>query len=108
MESGFYIARFRTPMDENAGVIIVEDQVVKGGDSAYYYSGNVTKSDGDSSEVRLKVIRHTQPDFPVFGDLSQFTLALVGKKVGGQYKFEGRAERVSGLKFEAVLDRIQE
>ena len=106
MESGVYVARFRTPLDENAGVIIINNDVIKGGDSAFYYTGSILTRTQSQITARMDVIRHTEPNFPVFGDLDRFTLSLVGKQVRQIYKFEGRAERVSGLKFEATLERL--
>ena len=102
MEAGLYISKFRTPLDEAGGVIMVQGDQVTGGDSAMFYTGQITGEDGHI-EVSLRVRQHDETRMSVFGDYSDFRLTLKGRKKGEAYVFEGRADRVPSLRFEAVL-----
>lgn len=102
IDSGFYIAKFRTPLDEAGGVIVVEGHTVRGGDSAMYYTGAISE-EGGAIKVRLHVRQHDQSRMSVFGDYDAFHLTLTGRKHGADYVFEGRADRVPSLRFEATL-----
>jgi hypothetical protein len=107
MDAGFYITSFRTPLDDASGVIVVDGDRVRGGDSGMYYVGEVTGS-GTAIKVRLRVRQHDKSKQSVFGDVDDFTLTLNGKRQGDQYVFEGRADRASSLKFQAILMRVPE
>ncbi|MGJ3231457.1 MAG: GrlR family regulatory protein [Oceanicaulis sp.] len=106
MDAGLYISRFRTPLDDASGVIVVDGDRVRGGDSAMYYTGAITGS-GAQIKVTLDVRLHDRSRTSVFGDDEKaFTLVLTGRKKGEEYVFEGRAERGPSLRFEAVLTRV--
>ncbi|MEQ8433361.1 MAG: GrlR family regulatory protein [Oceanicaulis sp.] len=107
MDAGLYITRFRTALDDAAGVIVVDGDRVRGGDSGMYYVGEITGSD-HVIKVRLRVRQHDKSTQSVFGDLDDFTLTLTGRRKGDDYVFEGRADRASSLRFEAVLTRVRE
>lgn len=102
IEPGVYIAKFRTPLDESQGVVIVDDDTASGGDSAMYYTGKISGSER-KIDVSLRVRQHDNDKFSVFGDVHDFTLSLTGRKNGKSYAFEGRADRAPSLRFEAVL-----
>ena len=102
MEAGLYITKFRTPLDEAGGVIMVDGDTVSGGDSAMYYRGRIT-SENDVIEVSLRVRQHDETRISVFGDYDDFKLTLTGRRTGETYVFEGRADRAPSLRFEATL-----
>lgn len=102
IEPGVYIAKFRTPLDESQGVVIVNDDKASGGDSAMFYTGEISGTE-NKIEVSLRVRQHDNDKFSVFGDVSEFTLRLNGRKRGQSYAFEGRADRAPSLRFEAIL-----
>lgn len=102
MEPGLYISKFRTPLDEAGGVIMVDGDTVSGGDSAMYYRGRIT-SENSKIEVSLRVRQHDESRMSVFGDYADFKLTLKGRKQGDAYVFEGRADRAPSLRFEATL-----
>lgn len=106
MQPGLYISKFRTPLDEASGVIVVDGDEVRGGDSAMYYVGRIIEQGGDI-EVSLRVRQHDEDRMSVFGDYSDFTLTLKGQKRGAAYVFEGRADRAPSLRFEAILTPAQ-
>ena len=107
MDAGLYVSRFRTPLDDSSGVIVVDGDRVRGGDSAMYYIGEIS-GDDDAIKVRLEVRQHDDSRQSVFGAVEAFTLVLTGRKKGADYVFEGRADRASSLRFEAVLSRVAE
>ncbi len=102
MEAGLYITKFRTPLDEAGGVIMVDGDTVSGGDSAMYYRGRIT-SENDVIEVSLRVRQHDETRMSVFGDYDDFKLTLTGRRTGEAYVFEGRADRAPSMRFEATL-----
>lgn len=102
MESGLYLTQFRTPLDDARGVIFVQGDTVAGGDSAMYYRGSISE-EGSLIKVSLRVRQHDETRMSVFGDYSDFTLTLTGRKHGSNYVFEGRADRAPSLRFEATL-----
>ncbi|MFP4518969.1 MAG: GrlR family regulatory protein [Oceanicaulis sp.] len=104
MDSGLYISRFRTPLDNACGVIVVDGDLVLGGDSAMYYTGEIS-GDDHAIKVRIRVRQHDHSRQSVFGEVEDFILTLTGRKKGDDYVFEGRADRASSLRFEAVLTR---
>lgn len=102
MQTGLYLTRFRTPLDDAGGVIYIDAARVYGGDTGMYYVGEII-SEGDEIQVRLRVRQHDSRRQSVFGDHTDFVLTLTGKKKGAEYVFEGRADKAPSLKFEATL-----
>lgn len=102
MIDGLYVAKFRTPLDEAAGVIVIANDRVMGGDSGMYYTGSISE-DGDKITVKMEVRRHNEVALSVFGDFDAFALTLTGKKKGDDYTFEGRADAAPVMRFTAIL-----
>lgn len=102
MKNGLYIARFSTPMDDGAGVVVIHDGDVRGGDCGMYYFGTVSETDG-KLQVKMRVRRHYEAAISVVGDFEQFELTLTGKQKGETFVFEGRADRVPSMRFTATL-----
>lgn len=103
MKNGLYIARFRTPLDEAAGVIVITDGQVRGGDGGMYYAGHVS-DEGERIEVQMTVRKHNEMAQSVFGDFDAFKLTLTGRRNGRSYEFQGRADAAPSMKFTAILD----
>ena len=106
MDDGLYVARFRTPLDEAAGVIVISGDAVMGGDSGMYYHGRIS-ADGDKITVKMVVHRHNEVALSVFGDFAFFALTLTGKRRGDAYEFEGRADAAPVMRFSATLTKAQ-
>jgi hypothetical protein len=107
MNPGLYVTKFRTPLDDASGVIVVDGDRVRGGDSAMHYVGEITGV-ADAIKVRLRVRQHDGSKQSVFGDVDDFTLTLTGRRKGEQYEFEGRADRAPSLRFHAILTQVRE
>ncbi|TGY88471.1 hypothetical protein E5163_11690 [Marinicauda algicola] len=103
MKDGLYIAHFRTPLDEGAGVIVISAGRVLGGDSGMYYSGHVSGED-DRIAVEMTVRKHNETAQSVFGDFETFKLTLTGRERAGIYEFQGRADAAPSMKFTATLE----
>lgn len=102
MQSGLYVTRFRTPLDDAGGVIYIDGARVYGGDTGMYYVGEIV-TEGDEIRVRLRVRQHDMHRQSVFGDHTDFALTLTGRQKGAEYVFEGRADKAPSLRFEATL-----
>lgn len=102
MQTGLYLTRFRTPLDDAGGVIYIDGGRVYGGDTAMYYVGEIL-TESEEIRVRLRVRQHDMHRQSVFGDHSDFALTLTGRKKGAEYVFEGRADKAPSLRFEATL-----
>ena len=102
MEDGLYIARFRTPLDESSGVIVIQGQAVMGGDGGMYYAGTIDEAE-QKITVKMTVRRHNETAISVFGDFTSFNLTLTGRKRGREYQFEGRADAAPSMRFTATL-----
>lgn len=102
MKDGLYIAQFRTPLDEAAGVIVIAGDRVLGGDGGMYYAGEVSGED-DRIEVQMTVRKHNETAQSVFGDFDAFKLTLTGRRNADSYEFQGRADAAPSMKFTALL-----
>jgi hypothetical protein len=44
MQNGLYWVEFRTPLGSGAGVVVLQDGNLRGGDSSMYYFGTYTET----------------------------------------------------------------
>lgn len=103
---GLYTARFRTPLDDASGVVVVLGDTVYGGDTGMYYFGRFAERDGEI-EVNLEIRRHNEATHSVFGDFDGFKMTLKGRKVGDEWRCEGRADAAPSLRFECTLRKAR-
>lgn len=79
MIEGLWIVRFLQPndpqMDLNGGVIVIETGRAFGGDSGYYYVGNIGDADATGWPIQLTISRHDPAIESVFGDMDEFELS---------------------------------
>ena len=106
MREGLYKAEFHTVHGTGTGVLYATSGKLRGGNSAFAFSGNYTNN-GDEILVRIATQRHNDdPAFkPLFGT-DMITLMLKGKENGDMVDFEGSALQLPGVAFRAVLTRI--
>ena len=88
MENGTYLAQFVTGIGHGHGVAIIRDNKVRGGDSWYWWTGNLDEN-ADQISGSLTVCQHTTGNESVFGFFNEFELKLKGKPVGDAWQFEG-------------------
>ena len=103
MKDGLYIARFRTPLDEASGVIVIQGTNVLGGDGGLYYTGAFTERD-KRLEVKITARQYNEAAQSVFGLFETLNLTLTGKAKGNGYEFEGRADAAPSMRFTATLE----
>ena len=106
LRDGFYGVKFKTPRGEGAGVVVLANGQMRGGDSALAYSGSF-KQDGDTFNASVNTSRHAQGIQSVFG-VDAVTITLSGKTVGDTATCTGTAAQAPGLTFQAVLTRISD
>jgi hypothetical protein len=106
LREGLYRAEFHTVHGTGTGVLYATSGKLRGGNSAFAFSGTFTHS-GDEILVKISTQRHNDdPAFkPLFGT-DMITLMLKGKQNGDMVDFEGSALQLPGVTFRAVLTRI--
>jgi hypothetical protein len=106
LPDGFYGVKFKTPIGEGAGVVMLANGQLRGGDTALVYSGTF-KQDGDSFSGSVATSRHAQGLPSVFG-IDVVSISLSGKSSGNSATLTGTATQVPGLTLQAVLTRISD
>ena len=103
---GLYKVEFETPRGKALGVIHAEDGKLRGGSSAFAYTGSYTQ-DGPSFVGNVSSIRHTQDSThpSVFG-FDEVRISFNGTVKGSFAICEGTAAEFPSLAFKAVLTRI--
>jgi hypothetical protein len=106
LREGLYKAEFHTVHGTGTGVLYATSGKLRGGNSAFAFSGTYSGS-GDDILVKISTQRHNDdPAFkPLFGT-DMITLMLKGKEIGDMVDFEGSALQMPGVAFRAVLTRI--
>jgi|SRR5262245_2353459 len=106
MQNGLYKVEFRTQLGVGAGVVVLQDGKIQGGDSAMYYVGDYSEN-GQEMTARVEGKMHT--DTPgmssVFG-VNHTHIRLTGKTNGNSAVMQGRADEVPSVSFQARLTKI--
>jgi len=78
MLEGLWVVSFLAPVDPkmnlNGGVAVIETGRLLGGDSGYYYIGDIYGESRDSWGINLRITRHDPNIESVFGDIDTFEL----------------------------------
>jgi len=106
MKTGLYKVDFRTPLGAGAGVVVIEDGKVRGGDSAIAYFGTY-HLEQDNFTATVRTLRHTaNPQLVnVFGH-DDVEIRLAGKFTGDSADVQGSSPQAPGVTFGARLTRI--
>ncbi|MBR0715074.1 GrlR family regulatory protein [Bradyrhizobium liaoningense] len=106
MREGLYKVDFHTVHGTGCGVVYVTSGKMRGGNSAFAFSGTYT-GEGDRIKVKISTERYNaDPAFrPLFGT-DRITLMLSGRQDGDMVEFEGTALQLPGIAFRAVLARL--
>lgn len=106
IKNGLYKVQFETPLGVGFGVVVLENGVVRGGDSALFYTGNYSSPDGKFSAV-VKTERHANlPEVQSVFGIDRVTINLKGDVVGDTVNVDGTAQEVPGVSFRAKLAKI--
>ena len=108
LREGLYKVEFHTVHGTGTGVIYATSGKLRGGNSAFAFTGNYVDRD-DGIQVKVSTQRHNpDPAFrPLFGT-DMITLTLRGTEHGGRVDFEGTALQLPGIAFRAILTWISD
>ncbi len=106
LQNGLYKIEFQTQLGAGAGVVILHDGQLRGGDSMIYYVGTY-KQEGDefSAEVRTDAHSHPPDITPVFGR-ERVNITIKGTIQGTSAHLTGSAAEAPGVSFSAALTRL--
>lgn len=95
VRNGLYSVRFlNAGVDDGAGVVVIKDGTLNGGDGGFLYQGSIT-SVSDAGEIRgyVKVDRWNGAWVSVIPGLNGYRLELSGQALeGGILRFQGRVQ----------------
>lgn len=115
MIEGLWAVRFLgvgdPTMELNGGVVVIETDRLLGGDSGYYYVGELTPNGAHGWDVKLSVQRHDSSIVSIFGDVD--TIHLSGALLRGaldEYDrdrlFVSLVDKNSGEHVDAQLTKV--
>ena len=108
MKNGLYKASFRTVVGQGTGVIVINDGLIKGGDSMMYYVGNFKEDANGAATGALHIGKHS--DFPgmqsVF-NTNDLNLNFSGTSTNTSATIHGFAEEAPTVPFDAQLTLIE-
>lgn len=108
VEDGLYEVFFHTVHGKGSGVIYATGGKLRGGNSAFIFSGNY-QNKPDAISVHISSRRfNPDPAIPSLFGLEGVTLSLTGHANGDTVVFEGAALQKPGLQFKAQLTRVRD
>lgn len=106
MRNGTYKVCFETPLGEGAGVLVINGDEIRGGDSTMYYTGNQAQN-GDDITAEVVADIHTKvPDMASVFGVDRVHITLTGKVNGDSAQLTGKAKEAANVPFKATLTRI--
>lgn len=106
MQNGLYKVEFQTPLGAGAGVVVLENGTIRGGDSAMFYVGHVSENGNDlTAEVEGKQHTNVPGMRSVFG-VNHTHIKLAGKLSGNTASLTGTAREAPGVSFQARLTKL--
>ena len=105
IQEGTYKVNFSTGLGAVAGIVVLRNGTVRGGDSGMLYVGTYSEN-GDDFTASVVASRHTaNAPMSVFG-VDKATITLTGKSDATSAVTTGRATEASGVQFQARLSRV--
>lgn len=106
MQNGLYKVEFNTPLGAGAGVVVLQDGKIQGGDSMMYYVGDYSESGQSfSANVEGKVHSTAIGLTSVFG-VNHTHIKLSGQSSGDSAVMQGKAAEAPNVAFQAKLTKI--
>src|SRR5262245_18670110 len=106
MLHGLYKVEFQTPMGAGAGVVMLENGKIQGGDSMMYYVGDYSEQGADfSATVEGRMHTNAPGLTSVFG-VNHTHIKLTGKINGDSAVMQGRAAEAPNVPFQAKLTKL--
>lgn len=90
MDNGFYATKLANS-DARAGITVIEDSCIRGGDSQFLYSGTITLSATTQEVVaNIKITAYKNAINEPFGTKDEpFELSLLGERTGQGFRMTG-------------------
>lgn len=108
LEDGLYEIFFHTVHGTGTGVIYATGGKLRGGNSAFTFTGNY-QNKPDAISVLVSSKRYNpDPDIKSLFGFEGVTLSLSGQRTGDTIHFEGNALQKPGLHFKAQLTRVSD
>jgi T3SS negative regulator,GrlR len=107
MLNGLYKVEFQTPLGMGAGVVVIENGTIRGGDSMMSYVGTYTEH-GKDFTAKVEGNMHSRVPWltSVFG-MDRTHINLTGKINGNASAIvQGRADEAPNVPFQARLTKI--
>ena len=108
MQDGTYRVEFITKNGTGTGVVIIQGEEVRGGDSLMFYVGTMTQNENDiSAEVKAEIHSQVVGMASVFG-IDSVNISLSGKlgSVKDSILMEGTAKEAPDVEFKVHLKRL--
>jgi hypothetical protein len=107
MQDGIYLAQFVVGPNHGHGVAVKTGNRVGGGDSSYWWEGELVEADGGSITGNITIRSHTSGNSSVFGLFDQFQLALNGKAVHDAWQLSGTTDVAPGRTMQLNLSLLK-
>ena len=108
MRNGLYKVAFATQGGSGAGVVVLDNGAVRGGDSMMFYVGRYVVEGGEFSATVLADTHSTVPGMgSVFG-VNKVNIALKGKVGEDTATLQGSSPDAPGVSFQAELTRLSD
>lgn len=104
MRDGLYKVAFQTPLGAGAGVVVLQDGKLRGGDSSMYYVGSYSET-GSQFSAEVASSRHTQGLPSVFGK-DNVRISLKGTSQSDSAQMTGTSPDAPGVRLQATLTRL--
>jgi hypothetical protein len=90
IKTGFYKIAFHAALP-GAGIVVVENGTIRGGDDQYLYSGTISEN-GAHVSANIVVTAISDNAISVFGTIGgKFTLSLTGEVARDRFHLTGRS-----------------
>ena len=103
---GTWAAEFSTASDTGTGVVVLDRDRIRGGDSSYYYSGTLFRS-GNKLTGWLTLTHYAGPLRSVFGPVRQLRLKLDGAVSSDLIVAQGRVDTNAFARTSIKLRRLE-
>lgn len=102
MDNGFY-ATLIAESTAQAGITVIEDARIRGGDANYLYSGTIQATTPDEVVANLKIRAYKAQANEAFGTIDDaFDLSLTGIKTENGFEMTGYSPSGREIKIEAT------
>ncbi|ENU4316747.1 GrlR family regulatory protein [Acinetobacter baumannii] len=93
MKDGIYFVKFKSNIqDFGDGTVVIKNGVVNGGDYGFTYQGKI-----DNNCLKLSAKQHDKNVTSVFGNITDYEIALDINPIGNDYELVGKTDLAPGV-----------